>query len=36
MPSITVGTKEEQQIRVRVEFGLDRRKIRVERGRTSV
>jgi hypothetical protein len=28
--------KEEQQIRVKAEFGVERRKIRVERGRTRV
>jgi hypothetical protein len=31
MPSIAIGTKEEQQIRVRIEFGVER-----ERGRTRV
>jgi hypothetical protein len=33
---IAVGTKEEQQIRVRIEFGIERRRIRVERGGTMV
>jgi hypothetical protein len=36
MPSITIRMKEEQQIRVRVEFGVGRRRIRVERGRIRV
>jgi hypothetical protein len=30
MPSITAGTKEEQQIRVRTEYGVKRGKTRVE------
>jgi hypothetical protein len=33
MPSITTGMKEEYHIRVRAEFGVERRRIRVERGR---
>jgi hypothetical protein len=33
---IAVGTKEEQQIRVMIEFGVEKRRIRVERGRTMV
>jgi hypothetical protein len=36
MPSITARTKEEQQIRVKVEFGVERRRIRVERDRKRV
>jgi hypothetical protein len=36
MPSIAAGTKDEQQIRVRIEFGVGRRRVRVERGRTRV
>jgi hypothetical protein len=31
MPSITAGTKKEQQIRVKAEFEVERRKIMVER-----
>jgi hypothetical protein len=34
--SIAIGTKEEHQIRVRVEFRVERRRIRVERDRTRV
>jgi hypothetical protein len=34
--SIATRTKEEQQIRARVEFGVERRRIRVERDRTRV
>jgi hypothetical protein len=34
--SIATGTKEEQQIRVWVEFGVGRRRIRVERDRIRV
>jgi hypothetical protein len=30
MPSITIGTKEEHQIRVRTEFGVERGRTRVE------
>jgi hypothetical protein len=36
MPSITAGTKEEQQIRVMAEFGVERRRIKVERDRTRI
>jgi hypothetical protein len=35
-PSITTGMKEEQQITVRVEFRVERRRITVERSRTTV
>jgi hypothetical protein len=35
-PSITTGTKEEHKIRVRTEFGVERRRIKVERDRTRV
>jgi hypothetical protein len=35
-PSITAGAKEEQQIRVRTEFGVERGTIRVEKDRTRV
>jgi hypothetical protein len=36
MSSITAGMKEEQQIRVRAEFEVERRRIRVERDRTRL
>jgi hypothetical protein len=35
-PSIATGMKEEQQITVRVEFGVERRRITVERSRTTI
>jgi hypothetical protein len=35
-PSITAGTKEEQQIRVRTEFGIERGRTRVEGERIRV
>jgi hypothetical protein len=36
MHSIAAWTKEEKQIRVRTEFGVERRRIKVERDRTMV
>jgi uridine phosphorylase len=36
MPSITTGMKEEQQIRVRIEFGVERGRTRVEGERIRV
>jgi hypothetical protein len=35
-PSNAVGTKEEQQIRVRREFGVERGRTRIEKDRTRV
>jgi hypothetical protein len=36
MPSTATGMKEEEQIRVRVEFGVERDRTRVEGDRTRV
>jgi hypothetical protein len=36
MPSITAGTKEEHQIRVRTEFGVERGRTRIEGERIRV